>query len=52
MSEQSEVWQLKAMERGNQGQLEESEGEMVSLIRKLQEEVKKMLSEEEWADRY
>ena len=27
MSEQSEVWQLKAMERRNQGQLEESEGE-------------------------
>ena len=41
MSEQSEVWQLKAMERRNQGQLEESEGERVSLIRKLQEEVKK-----------
>ena len=51
MSEQSEVWQLKAMERRNQGQLEESEGDSMSLIRKLQEEVKKMVSEEEWADR-
>ena len=30
MSEQSEVWQLKTMERTNQGQLEESEGEKVS----------------------